>query len=59
MKDFLIAFVFVYVSLFIAFLIALALAVLGLITDLNVLVTVALFVWMFEILAIEWFPWRR
>lgn len=59
MKYFLIAFVFVYVSLFIAFLVALALAVLGLITDLNVLVTVALFVWMFEILAIEWFPWRR
>lgn len=59
MKDFLIAFVFVYVSLFIAFLVALALAVLGLITDLNVLVTVALFVWMFEILAFEWFPWRR
>lgn len=59
MKNFLIAFVFVYVSLFIAFLIALALAVLGLITDLNVLVTVSLFVWMFEILAIEWFPWRR
>lgn len=59
MKNFLIAFVFVYVSLFIAFLVSLALAVLGLITDLNVLVTVALFVWMFEILAIEWFPWRR
>ena len=59
MKDFLIAFVFVYVSLFIAFLVATALAVLGLITDLNVLVTVALFVWMFEILAIEWFLWRR
>ena len=59
MKDFLIAFVFVYVSLFIAFLVALALAVLGLITDLNVLVTVALFVWMFEIFAIEWLPWRR
>lgn len=59
MKNFLIAFVFVYVSLFIAFLVALALAVLGLITDLNVLVTVALFVWMFEILAIEWFLWRR
>ena len=39
MKDFLIAFVFVYVSLFIAFLVATALAVLGLITDLYALNT--------------------